>query len=349
MTFVENLSVAWRNHCQCINDGREHFPRDILLLSPTGKSVRKTVDSFEDLFTTCFKSLGKMSLYTSVYCEKCRQAGKFGRIFIDLDGNPVTTLIDMRRIAKDFPNAAIYFTGKGGFAIYINFKPMYLHQPQHTMRRFVNVIEESLDISTIDYHVVGDTMRVSRLPYTVNVKPEANRLCLPINPKWELQYILAQSAKVSQYDSCMMKIDYNSRFDTSALFKIFDKEPLDDMDISRQAEVMIARKNSDKRVANVLQFIEEVAPKVKDGRHDMMVFYIIPNLILSGASDMEVLAICRLFIERSGKEWRDYEHYVSGVYPLTRKRIENHEPVRTNLGHLLVERPELADFFMVKP
>ncbi len=80
----------------------------------------------------------------------------------------------------------IYFSGSKGFAVYIDIPDLRLNNPSETLKSFCKKIVERLNLKTVDPHIFGDVMRVSRLPGTINTKSIKKfgkaLYCTPLDP-----------------------------------------------------------------------------------------------------------------------------------------------------------------------
>lgn len=110
-------------------------------------------------------------------------------IYIDLDfkddrgeGRPIVAFFDLIILLKLFISNGIipriYFSGNKGFNLYLDFEPIELFYPKQTIRRFVEQLERKSGIKTIDWQIIGDISRVSRIPNTFNMK--GKRYCIPL-------------------------------------------------------------------------------------------------------------------------------------------------------------------------
>jgi len=333
-----NLRRAWLNHCR----GEEHFPRAMLFLTHKEKrrnAGRILCPDFNTLYQKAMFFMGKRSSYVAVYCEKCREQNIVDMVYIDLDNEDLdVTYDDMKAISEVFP-ATVYFTGKGGFAVYLKTFSVRLKHPRMTIRKFVEMLEKQLGLSTIDWHVVGDMKRVSRLPYTVNMKNE--KLCIPISPKWSMTYILEQSEKVTEYLPVLFK--------PSPMLGMLLKEIDNNMKELKVQSVNFERFNTSKLKEEVQQLLE-LAPKIYDGRHTLIFHGIVPRMILCGATDEEILAVVREFIERTpdNEEKASMDSYLAYArrdITNTRKRLMEGLPVKFRMDSIMLSRPELLKYF----
>jgi len=303
---------------------------------PNG-AIRFKVSSFNQLNAIVRVSYRK-DVYVAVYCESCRQKQVFNRIYIDLDKSPEKidlqqTLEEARKIAELFP-CDIYFTGNKGFAVYIYFDFIHLEHPRETMRHFVEMLEKHLNLKTIDWHVIGDLKRVSRLPFTINQK--TGNFCIPVNPNWSLDKILELSRNPLQIEPLKQQ---PSKF----VYKLL--EGIDRHVTEQEKELIYTPPKNPDLYRQQVQKLIEVAPKIKDGRHRLMFHGIIPRLVLVNATDEEILATCKEFITRTGKDWNEYCNYVKRAIKHTRNRVAKGEPLKYNFATVLVENPELIEFF----
>jgi len=245
------------------------------------------------------------SVYASIYSYPEIKSRKYGRLFIDIDaeGNleegykTMTSLVKWLRENYDCEPLVLY-TGGRGWAIHVYF-PL-TRVSGESMRRFVlsfpNINQH------VDTHVVGDVRRIARLPYTLNFnnlnRGEPVRLCVPVNPKWSLQEMLAESKE------CRFKHEvYVEPCKAISLELKKIQESVEDEPNGRE----LPTSNVDDELLGRLL---EWAPNIKDGRHRLLTFVVIRNLVWAGWSDDEILEYCRAFIKKTGRPFKNLDSFV---------------------------------------
>lgn len=331
-----NLERAWLNHCR----SESSFPRDMLFLNKDGKGRRFKAKDFNYLFKKSLFFLGKRHTYVSVYSDSDIERGVVDRIFLDIDSpkDLDAGFSDVRKIISEHI-ATVYFTGYGGFGVYLSFSAIRLKNPRYAIREFVMELDRKLGLDTLDWHVVGDLRRVSRLPYTVNLKND--KLCIPILPQWSLDFILEQARKCNTF----LPIRFKPSTLVRHLLEAYDKHS------SEKIEYEPPSLDEKEQFESEVKQLLEIAPQIEDGRHTLIFHGIVPRMILSGKSDDEILGVCHEFITltpdtpEKGKWKEEYEGYVRRDIESTRRRVMNGEPLKYSMSSIIMERPELLKFF----
>ena len=354
------IEANWRAHLRMdklLESGIEPFPRQMLYLNKDTKGKKVTVSDFDELSRNARLWFGNLSTYCMVYSFDQIEKRLYDIIFLDTDkekvdifdedGNPKKlddrelleyAFEDARTIGREYKTYT-NFTGQGGCGVYIGFPFVELQYPKYAIRRFVSELESRLKLKSLDWSVVGDIQRVSRLPDTVNMKNF--RLCFPVDLNWTLDKIIKYSLKCSSNLPVIIPDNKGVCKD----LKDYDYPPSE-----KEVKFDNSDIDVDRYMIEVKGFLE-VADKVEDGRHTIMYMGIIPRLVLLGYSDEEILFVCKEFIERSGKEWSGpkYKDYViNDVLPRTRERIEGGKTVKMSLESIFMERPELLKFFKIQ-
>ncbi|RLF33711.1 MAG: hypothetical protein DRN08_05270, partial [Thermoplasmata archaeon] len=251
---------------------------------------------------------------------------------------------DMRKLSSVFPTN-VYFTGYGGFAVYIAFEPIKLKHPKETLRAFVEYLREEFNLLSVDPLPIGDIRRVSRLPYTVNLKNE--RLCIPIDPNWDLDYILKQSKKCNDYVLNLYRPSSVARYMLSGydkkMSKIIKKEKEEEINIDHSKFSSVY----EKEIYDIIKWGKLVYEAIKDwdGRHRVIWRIIIPRAIFLGWSLEKTLEVCRKFIEETGRDWSEYKNYCTSTYKRTLQRIRENKPITYSLSRLFMENPDLLKYY----
>ena len=208
----------------------------------------------------------------------------------------------------------VYFSGRKGFGIYIDYKEPYLISKDSfhfISKRFIQKIMiasclckdvpiekfDEFDYGFIDTSVLGHFSRVSRLPYTKHTKSEL--LCYPVDIDRGIDKILseARSHAPEKIEHPKFGVDFNlflKKIETEE-FPIYQK--------------MVSEKykhTSSDNLDEDLDLILSLAPHIKDGRRRIIHALIIPRLVTLGKSPESIRQYCKLFIELTGDPF-DYE------------------------------------------
>ena len=342
------LKQAWANHCYEANA----FPREMFLFDHEAKRHRFFVESLEQFLCVTESMFGKYSCYTSVNSKHAQENQLFSKIYVDIDAQetPSKTLEEAFESAKKFeqacPYVVLYFTGNG-FSVYIPFEVCRLNHYHKTIRAYVERLEQEYKIVGIDWKVIGDINRVSRIVYTPNMKN--GKMCIPVKSSWSLEEILQTSMKckeiINPFD--IELLEYNVSVQEELLEIDSNQKP----DNITPFEAGKFESSKDRYIAEVNSILS-CACNVLDGRHTLIFHGIIPRLILVGKSDQEILGVVKEFIERTpyDPEKKSVDHYVEYARRdiiATRDRFAKGLPVRLRLDKVFVSRPELLEFFKV--
>jgi hypothetical protein len=182
------------------------FPREF------GTPKRFIVYNKNDYLNAIGSYNTKRSLYISIYSFRSNLELKTSKekysepiidcVYIDLDAGtkdnpkPFLAYKDLVKLLKFLLKIGIvprvYFSGSKGFAVYLDFEPLDLRFPKDTILEFVKRLEITVGIKSIDYSVVGDVARISRIPNTLHIK--SNRFCIPLT----LKEVLPKKSKYSE-------------------------------------------------------------------------------------------------------------------------------------------------------
>lgn len=204
--FVRDL---WLKHAY---DG---FPREVgykrLLVWSEEEFVQAIGQLFEEHTTTTVNIGLFPGHYSKLWSNK---------VFIDLDGQGVWS--EMRRIYSWLKleynyEPRIYFSGKKGFHLYIDFMPLVVKEPREILRGFGEWLKERLKLETLDLQVF-EPRRMGRVPYTLH--PDSGRYCIPVRPWQSVEEIIKESIKPRLKEIRINII--NDRF--RELLLSFDKE-----------------------------------------------------------------------------------------------------------------------------
>jgi hypothetical protein len=180
-------SQQWLNHCY---DG---FPRKIgFVKDPSPRPKKEMVDTPDEFLREVWIHVAHVDLFVAVFNEWQKQTQRFNKIYIDLDAeDPKDAYKELQEIVSFVAPSRVYFSGAKGFHIFYDFPECKFEHYYDSARKWVKHMELALSLETIDYSVVGEVERVSRLPFTKHTG--TNQLCIPVNPTWPFEAILQRS------------------------------------------------------------------------------------------------------------------------------------------------------------
>ncbi len=156
-----------------------------------------------------YSSTGKYNIFTCVYSEEQKKNNLMDCLFLDFDDNTggksyklETVLRDVRTVAEHFRSnysvePDIRYSGGKGFHMYVYFPEKEFVNPKSVQSAIKREVL-GLGVRTLD--LVGESNRLCRLVYTLNVKMKGTpRLCLPIDLSWSASKIVDQSKWNTEY------------------------------------------------------------------------------------------------------------------------------------------------------
>ncbi len=178
----------------------------------------------------------RKDLYRTIYNYEGNVEGNqaiIDKVFLDFDPeeSEEKLLEDVRKVSNLLNNKnikhSLFFSGRGfHIFVYTNIiKAKDLINPRTAIRNFVNDIIE-ITKASVDYQVVGDLMRVARIPNTMNMKTRL--YCIPLDQKeleYSIEYIkdLATSQRFFKKDSEGKPLDLKV-YDTGTKTQLSDLE-----------------------------------------------------------------------------------------------------------------------------
>ena len=171
-----------------------NFPREF------GKPDRIPIYDKDEYLDAIQKYNGVRPCYVSVYHYldiKDYSSAIIDKIFIDLEVDPYPkdvkidlgliwkALLDTKKLVKTlnysdiFPR--VYFSGRKGFSVYIDFPSVELDYPCKTLKKFVFRLKGVLNLKHVDTVVIGELGRLSRVPNTLHIK--SGYFCIPLGIK----------------------------------------------------------------------------------------------------------------------------------------------------------------------
>jgi hypothetical protein len=176
--IMVDYSKYWIAHLRIFNNPNP-FPRQV------GEPFRSYVLNEKQYLDWIIHNNGKKECYVAVYSEQQRKEGIIDTILVDVDSLSFGfKLWRYLQYTNVYPR--VMYSGKG-LHMFMDFDPIKLSRPSLAIREWArrlpmrDVGKEVINKRTgrkvlkpfIDPNVIGDTNRVSRIPYTVNtrVKP----------------------------------------------------------------------------------------------------------------------------------------------------------------------------------
>jgi|GEM_PF-5412056 len=145
----------------------------------------------------------KKDYFVAVYSNEQIEKRMVDTIFIDIDDRDINKsyeklwgiLTRLERMGIDVGKLRIYFSGKKGFHIFLDFDPIWL--PNFVSFRSVcmRLLRELKIEKLIDIRTVGDWRRVSRVPYTKH--SGSGLYCYPVDPTESIQVIKSEAVNPS--------------------------------------------------------------------------------------------------------------------------------------------------------
>jgi len=310
----ERIQEAWLEHLGI----DKRFPRDVAY------PWRVQVNTREEYLQRIQSMVRYSNIYTSLYPYN---GGSIDKIYLDIDSptleeakRTLDMVVQKCRERWDY-TPRVYYTGGRGFAIYLDFESV--EADLQGVREAVLSIFYS---PYVDTHVVGDRRRISRVPYTLNynnlLRGDTPRLCVPIDPSWSVHEILEESKR------CRFRKEIEV-VPCEALRK--------EVSSWRSKPRVYPTELPEIKDSEVLNYLVSLAEKITDGRHRIIHYLIVPTLVAMGYSDDQILAFCKVFVEKTGKCWGVYEGYVERS--IKRTREGNWRP--WSIEKFLLENPDL--------
>jgi len=332
------MKDEWWNH---IKSESPPFSRDM------GFPYRIKASDRDDYFSLIDSNEGQNNCYTSVYSDYLLKHDKYDKIYIDLDRTEnYQTLkkirLEMLRIVNKIEDKydakpRIYFSGNG-FSIYIDIHPVQLKTPQ-AMRDFVLA---EFNSEVIDTHPLGDRRRISRLPFTRNVKEKTpgNRYCVPIKSNWSVHRIL-QKSKNPKMDDIGVRMFRNR--EVGKALKKFDYEPA-----NKNYEYEIDMETNEEELNKIMKIVKNKPTKKEafDGRHRLLHYMTVPRLLENGHTDEEIHSFCKKLIDETGRDYSNYRDYVQYSIKRTKRGDGNGRMWRPwSWETFLVRNPDLWRYY----
>lgn len=295
-----NQQQMWWQH---IRGEKPPFSRDVAF------PHRLKANTKQDYINYIQQNEGENNCFTSVYSDYLLKQNKYDKLFVDLDRTEKhNTLRSLRAEMLKFVNELeekfdcsprVYFSGNG-FAVYIDFAPVELETPD-AMRRFVL---DQFDTEVLDTHPLGDRRRVSRIPFTRNVKDRtpSNRWCVPIKPKWSVHRILQASKNPEPQEIIKEPSD-----EVAKTVEKYDYVPQ-----REEIDYEVDPEANHRDLQKIKQIVKNRPAREEcfDGRHRLMHFVIVPRMLELDCDRDKIHSFCKMVAEETGMnyetEYRDY-------------------------------------------
>lgn len=199
------------------------------------------------------------------------------------------------------------FSANKGFHLHLDHPPVVAQPDQ--MREALRGLFRDVGLDPevdIDLNVVGNPRAMPRPPYSMNTGGVGRNgevfFTVPIDLDWSVDEILAASREVRVSD---VHIPYAPRA-ADVLRDAVEEIPVQVRRESNPASV-------DRVVKEVVRFLNQVAPHLRDGRKRLLRHLAVPAFLHSEESDAGAREACRRFLEKGGAEWAQYRTYVEGL------------------------------------
>lgn len=185
------FTTQWRHHV----GGEDAFPRDLAFVKdPSPLPKRFKVLDWHSFVQQVWLHIGNLDIFVSVFSDDQNNHQKYDKIFIDIDAKNLQDAYDDTQKIAVFAyktktiSPRIYFSGKKGFHVFLDFPPTNFKHYKEVSREYVETLVDALDLQCVDLACVGDTARVSRLPFTKHTN--TGWLCYPIVASMNLSTIV---------------------------------------------------------------------------------------------------------------------------------------------------------------
>jgi len=300
--------------------------------------------SFDELITKFWLNNGACKgIYTAVFPEHIRERKRYNKFYFDLDleenmelaffeaieiSNYISELFDV------IPR--LYFSGGKGFALYLDLQGDYVFKDYPIVHlKLAQHLKEVCAAECLDSAVIGDTSRISRLPF--NIHRKSNRLCIPVNIEWSFNEILERSVN---YDGDGL-IKINKASENSKGFEMVKE--WDDEAENFRIEIKDNLKNSGYSGNVDLDIILNKASLTHGYRRILIYRVIVPQMLINGYKKIDIHSYCEEFIKRSGACYdASTRRFVN--YYIKLHKSKNWKPI--SLENLLMQHPELKKVFI---
>lgn len=311
--------VIDQQYCEFIRGERVLFPRDLAF------PWRRKVRTLEEYISTIHRMREQSNVYVALYSDISIDHDRYHRILVDFDTNSLRpTLNDVWKDVRKFgarlrekydAEPQFIFTG-GGFHCIIEIPEITLNFPK-AMQHLVVDIATEVGVGAIDGSVLGDKRRITRLPFTLNLKEkyDPKPLCIPVRLDWSLAKVIHEAHYCSyevllERKECEAIVDDLLEYER-ALFHEYEcrrkfKPKLEAP--TKRAEKLKKELKALERLAELIarkldEIPESERERVFDGRHRLLHYRAIPILVALGASNEEIEGWARDWIQKTGNAW----------------------------------------------
>lgn len=300
--MVSDIEHAWITHLGLYKPA---FPREIAFeVGPTSmaREVAYNVTEYIDIIKN---RVDRGNLWICTQSKTQFGRDDWDKVFIDIDCDDLQEAYEgMRKLVEYIKTAyghypRVCFTANKGFAVYIDIPTTSLDGSQ--VKSWVDRIVRILDIPS-DESVNGDKRRLCRLPYTWNTKSlrhdsRTMRMCVPINPEWSFDRILAESTNPTGVP-----------YEAVPFPKVAAELALEAVYVPPKREPGLVVGNYD------LSALIEMAQFIEDGRYRLIFDIVVPVCHQNKLGLEETLMVAMRFIEASGANFKMYEKRVENAY-----------------------------------
>lgn len=275
--MIEQIEEVWL----------EHIP-DFPFHMSIGDVSQFIVENEEEFLYYVYNALGK-DVFVAVHNTEDRELEIYRTIYLDIDNdNPANAIKDLaiiidflREIEYDF---RVYFSGRKGFSVYIDFKPTHIKRFKEKLKIFIDDLMEYLDIPNLDRNVCIDVKRISRLPYTINTK--SGVMCHPIDINTDFWSLSIKDVGFTSKVIAIKRSTSNKEFGEILNEAVIPVEYVECIvpNINYISELVYLLENAKKLIAGV--------------RHHAVRLKIIPTLIQMGYNDSYIIQECAIYYNK---------------------------------------------------
>jgi hypothetical protein len=300
------LKGQWLAHVK----GR--FPRDLAF------PWRLKVPDEKMFLAEVRRRYGMSHIFTSVYSYPEIESKKIDTIYFDMDAD-VSQLENVKKeverfwgdfVSKYGGMPRVYFSGKKGFAIYVDL-PYHIKIEPRGLRMWCEMVTQGYKF--FDSTVWGEIKRVSRLPFTIH--PDTKNMCITVDVSWSLKEILSESRQFTGRKWLVCEPITEMQKLEKELEKMNEEAKILMEAVKNIPRFKLTQDNIEKELYD----LAKIADQIKDGAKRILHFIIVPRLVRAGKTDAEIFSYCRLWIEKSGRNWEDYYDYVARSIKRTRE------------------------------
>lgn len=309
--------VGWPN--QYLSYDKESFLRDVWRYL-----------GWTDCLTGVYPSANKKTEKIDGKTKNVIYANKL-YLDVDVEDNLTAALFYTKRLAEVLTinydaNPRIYFSGKKGFAIYVDFPAVRLINYRVTVRSFARrLLQEAgfvekekfveRKIRWLDWSVLDNGNRMSRIPFTIH--PKSKLLCTPIRPNDDLIDVAKRANGIDPY---VPPRSFANRSIGRLLLEI-DSTVSDIVAPTATKGEFFYSGSLDEELKRWLA----MAKFVVDGRHRIIFAMIVPRLVANGYSDSDAREYCLEFLANTGVDVKKDDDWLRFIdYQIGYRRENNY-------------------------